>query len=227
MKNKLLTLVLVLFTLFSFSQTRTVGGKVIGFNEYPINHVKVTTSRTHNVAYTDTLGNFKIKCKKNETLIFTANGFEKIREKIKYFLEDAQVNLIYNEKNVHSFSNAIVSKHMKKDDLEYCLANHLESNTRFSNLLSVYDVIQYVYPQAKLADIDGVTQVLLTARGPNSIFAGEEALLVVDGLVVNTIEGIDPIQIKTVNILQGNDAAHWGVRGGNGAVEITLRYGPH
>lgn len=227
MKTKVLTLVLVVFTLFSFAQTRFVGGKVLSFNKYPVNHVMVKTSRSHNVAYTDSLGNFKIKCKRNESLIFLANGFEKNREKVKDFLKDAELNMIYNEKDDAAFSKIIVSKHMKQNDLEYCIANHLESNTRFSNLLSIYDVIQYVYPPAKVAEINGTKQILLNARGENSIFAGIEALLVVDGIVVNSIEGIDPIQVKKVDILQGNEASHWGVRGGNGAVEITLKYGPH
>lgn len=50
-------------------------------------------------------------------------------------------------------------------------------------------------------------------------------MLVVDGIVVQTITDIHPPIIKTIKVLVGNEAGHWGVRSGNGAIGITLKDG--
>ena len=86
-------------------------------------------------------------------------------------------------------------------------------NNNFDRMLNIYDIIQSIYPAAQFSTTGSEKKVVLESRGPNSLFSGNEALLVVDGIVTADISGISPAQVKSVKVLVGNDAADWGSRG--------------
>lgn len=226
MKNRVLSLVLVFVTFSVFSQ-KIIQGKVTAFRDAPLKNVKIQASKSKVIVYTDSLGNFKIPISKRQKLIFTADGFFDYEKKIKSSKhESLNINLIYDENSKTSFSTATNTGHIAKKILEYHLKNSLNKNNKFQNMEDVYDVIQYVYPTAKVFNVEGIDQVLLTTRGDSSLFASRHALLVVDGIITNDISGISPMDVKDVKIHMGNNAAIWGVRGSNGVVEIDLKYGP-
>lgn len=227
MKVRYLMPIFFLLINICYGQQKWIKGKVVTFKEYPLNKVKIKASKSKNIVYTDSLGNFKILCESKDYLYLKADGFFDDKIKIeKGVKEDLVVNLYYDETSKRSFKRATKSLHVTKKILDYALAYKRAQNNVLETLTSIYDIIQYQYPAAKLADVEGTTQILLNARGENSIFADIHALLVLDGRVVNDISGITPMEVKEVRILQGNEAAHWGMRGGNGVIEIDLKYGP-
>ena len=117
------------------------------------------------------------------------------------------------------------SEHLTKEALDYCIDNFMETNNNYDQMSSIYQIIQTVYMGASIEEIDGINRVVIGTRGPNSFYAANHALLVVDGIVVEDISNIHPLEVRTVKVLVGTQAGHWGVRGGNGVVEIKLKDG--
>ncbi|MBE0678816.1 MAG: TonB-dependent receptor plug domain-containing protein [Bacteroidales bacterium] len=87
------------------------------------------------------------------------------------------------------------------------------SNASYTN---IYDMIRGRVPGVN------VTGNKITIRGISSINSGTDPLFVVDGIVVNAIDNINPRDVKSITVLKGSDAAIYGTRGANGVILITL-----
>jgi TonB-dependent starch-binding outer membrane protein SusC len=59
-------------------------------------------------------------------------------------------------------------------------------------------------------------------QGPSSIYSGTEPLFVIDGMPVQTIDGISPSMVESISVLKGASASIYGTRGANGVILITL-----
>jgi TonB-dependent SusC/RagA subfamily outer membrane receptor len=62
-------------------------------------------------------------------------------------------------------------------------------------------------------------------RGPGSISASTEALIIIDG-VENTTRGLlamNPAYVQRIQVLKGASAAIYGMRSGNGVLVVTTR----
>ena len=235
MKSFALNLVffLLLGATFGIAQTHTVNGRIIAFKKYPVNKVKVSSKRAKTFVYSDSLGIYSISCNKNDQLVFNASGFQNQRIKLKG-QDSLLVNLVIIESEL-AYDEVVKGKHLSQSKLDYCLNNLIDNNNNYDKLGTIFEVIQFVYPQAKIteegpnqndnANTFGTTgrQVILDVRALKSVIASPYALLVVDGIVTSDISGISPEQVKTVKVLSAAESGHWGTRGGNGVVEITLR----
>jgi TonB-dependent starch-binding outer membrane protein SusC len=60
-------------------------------------------------------------------------------------------------------------------------------------------------------------------QGISTINASTDPLFVVDGLVVNSIDDVQPIEVLSVDILKGSAASIYGSRGSTGVILITLK----
>lgn len=59
-------------------------------------------------------------------------------------------------------------------------------------------------------------------QGPSSFTSGTEPIFVVDGMVVESVDGISPAMVESISVLKGASASIYGSRGANGAILITL-----
>lgn len=219
-----LFLMLIVISLESYSQEIKIKGVVKAFKTYPLNKVKIKGNKLKKEVYTDSLGRFEIRCLKNEKLTFSAEGFFRKEKKIKTELpHEITVNLNFDENSKQASIDAVNLSHLKKEALNYCLDNLRSNNNKYQNLIDIFEVIQYEYPQARIAEVNGTNQILLIARGEKSLNADRHALLVVEGIVTSDIGGISPYQVKNVNIIQGHETSLWGMQGSNGVVVIDLK----
>ena len=62
-------------------------------------------------------------------------------------------------------------------------------------------------------------------RGNNSIAAPSDALIVVDGVICDDINSVNPMDIQSVEVLKDGSTSIYGSRGGNGVVLITTKSG--
>ena len=204
------------------AQTTTLKGKVIAFKKYPVNNVRVEASKSKQKTLTDSQGNFTIEVKsKKDVVKFKANGFVGQTIRIRA-AKDTIINLLYID-NESSHYKVIEGELMSEERLDYCIKNLIDENNNFDRMASIFQVIQFVYSSAKVENVNGMNQIFLTSRGPNSLSSGMEALLVVDGIITEDITGISPAQVKSVEVLLGNEAAEFGSRGANGAIIIHLK----
>jgi TonB-dependent SusC/RagA subfamily outer membrane receptor len=49
-----------------------------------------------------------------------------------------------------------------------------------------------------------------------------EPLFIVDGVTVQSIDGISPTLVESISVLKGSSASIYGSRGANGVILITL-----
>jgi hypothetical protein len=59
----------------------------------------------------------------------------------------------------------------------------------------------------------------------HSFFGSSTPLFVVNGVIVQSIDNINPLEVKTIGLLKGSSAAIYGVNGSNGVICITLKDG--
>jgi TonB-dependent SusC/RagA subfamily outer membrane receptor len=56
----------------------------------------------------------------------------------------------------------------------------------------------------------------------HSFFGGSTPLFVINGVIVNSIDNVNPLEVKSIKVLKGSQAAIYGVRGSNGVISIDL-----
>ena len=65
----------------------------------------------------------------------------------------------------------------------------------------------------------------ITIQQGHSFFGSSTPLFVVNGVIVQTIDNINPVEVKSIGLLKGTSAAIYGVNGSNGVISITLKNG--
>lgn len=55
-----------------------------------------------------------------------------------------------------------------------------------------------------------------------SFFGSSTPLFVINGVIVSSIDNVNPLEVKTIRVLKGSQAAIYGVRGSNGVISIDL-----
>jgi len=65
----------------------------------------------------------------------------------------------------------------------------------------------------------------ITIQQGHSFFGSSTPLFVVNGVIVQTIDNINPVEVKSIGLLKGTAAAIYGVNGSNGVITITLKNG--
>ena len=203
-------------------QEAILTGKVITFKGYPVANATISASKSKQTTTTDSLGYYSISCRaKKDNIKVKVAGF--VGQNFRYRGEkEHAVNLIYIH-NESSYYKVIKNKIMTKENLDYCIENLLYENNNFDRMANIYQIIQFVHTTAKVETVNGTKQVFLTSRGPSSISSGQQALIVVDGIVTDDINSVSPKQVKSVEVLIGNEAAEYGVRAANGVVKINLK----
>jgi TonB-dependent SusC/RagA subfamily outer membrane receptor len=59
----------------------------------------------------------------------------------------------------------------------------------------------------------------------HSFFGSSTPLFVINGVIVNSIDDVNPREVKSIRILKGSEAAIYGINGTNGVISITLKNG--
>jgi len=59
----------------------------------------------------------------------------------------------------------------------------------------------------------------------HSFFGSSTPLFVVNGVIVSSIDNVNPKEVKSIRVLTGSEASIYGVQGSNGVLSITLKNG--
>jgi TonB-dependent SusC/RagA subfamily outer membrane receptor len=89
------------------------------------------------------------------------------------------------------------------------------SPSKYASYQNVYEMLSGTVPGVQ---VNGKSIII---RGQSTFNAGSQPLFVVDGIIVSSIDGIIPREIKSIEVLKGPDAAIYGVQGANGVISIT------
>lgn len=218
--RRLITVILfVLIASAIAGQEITLSGTVMCFNRYALRNVTVTAGRAGEAHLTDSTGRFTISMNPGERVTFEAEGFEPFTIRPRES-DTISVNLVFRggKKDVMV---AIGNGYIRKEDLTFAVDNLQQENSEFSNFSSIYDLLRGRFPGVEI--INTPSGPSIQVRGTNSLALSGEPLFIVDGIPVDDISAIEPVSIRSINVLKDASAAYYGSRGTNGVILIETR----
>lgn len=219
MKSKLPLIGLVFVIFFSSfeasSQDNPVSGIVSCFKQIPLNLVKVT-AKSGEVAYSDSLGRFSLKCAEKDELLFTASGFE--NRKVKVGKDRTIVTDLMYKDNPANFNVAVSNRHIEEDVLRKSIDEYNLRNVKdFSKYNTIYELIS-----SELYDVS-VKGTSVYNKKIRSMDANPQVIYVVDEKITSDISYINPTYVKSIEFVDDVGATMYGSKGANGVIKITLK----
>ena len=206
---------------------RTVTGQVVGDDGMPVISAAVMVAGTDNGVVTDIDGKYTIKkVKIDDVLIFNCLGY--VEQRVKF----------EGQKDI----NVVLKLDSKMIDETVVIGYGTASKSDLTGSVGVVEMDKVISPIAVSADqalqgrIAGVDIMTLGGepgggssiriRGTRSISAGNDPLIVVDGIMdaVESFSDINPDDIKNVTVLKdASSTAIYGSRGSNGVILVTTK----
>lgn len=109
-----------------------------------------------------------------------------------------------------------------KDNVNYSVSTVKVSDKEIATYSNMYDYLRGRVPGVVVGPGNSIT-----IRGINSINASTEPLILVDGVEVNDLSSINPLDVYSVDVLKDASSSIYGVRGGNGVILITTKGARH
>jgi len=221
-KTKYALPVFIIIILFSFliesnaQDLRPVVGTVTSFKKIGLNNARISAEKSGEVAITDSMGNFSIKCLNKDVLKVTASGFGD--RKLKVGNESAyKIDLLFND-NVKNFDAAVSNGHVSALVLRNAIFENESKNTKdYSNYKSIYELIA-----SEIYEVSVNGTVILNKK-IKSFDSTPEVLLVVDEKIVRDISYVSPNYVKSVEFVEDVGATMYGSMAANGVLKITLK----
>lgn len=249
----LMSCILVMVCTSLMAQQRKISGTVINpADNSPLSNISVVVKGTSRGTTTNEKGVFSINASEGETLIISAVGFQN-REIRVGKSDNITIQLLHNNNEMESV--VVTALGIKRDEkaLGYSVSKlgteeltDAMSNNWTNALTGKVAGLNLIKSGGGPA---GTNRIIL--RGENSLTGYSDALIVVDGVVINSSSGsmtgtgsssylqaespvdfgtslndINPEDIESVSFLKGPGAAAlYGARGANGAVIITTKSG--
>jgi TonB-dependent SusC/RagA subfamily outer membrane receptor len=203
----------------------TISGHVSDADHKPVTYAVILVDSIKTANITNQYGTYEINVKPNakEIGIFTdktgviskpINGRTKINFNLSVSFNQQDDNKMSpdsdEEINVGYGS-------VKKKNLTQSVSKMDEKAKRYASYRTIYELIR-----GELAGVQ-VNGTSIKVQGASSIGYSTEPLLVVDGVVTNSIDNISPQMVKSLEVLKGSSASIYGSRGANGVILINLK----
>lgn len=202
-----------------------ITGQVFDANNKPVAGASLLVDNKSADVFTDANGNYKVKVKPDATVlsVFALSSGLILNEEIKgreviNFRFDGGVaqNEAPQKMNPGSEEVNIGYGTIAKKDMSTNIATVTGKKSRYSAYQNIYDLIRGEVPNVQ---ISGDKIILKGAYDTNS---GQiDALILVDG-VEAPLSGIIPRMVKSISVLNGDDASIYGARSAHGVILITL-----
>ncbi|WP_443945006.1 SusC/RagA family TonB-linked outer membrane protein [Pedobacter sp. AW1-32] len=235
MKKLVLGLFMFLFCGLNqiMAQNKTVTGKVVGSSDgLPLPGVSVLIKGTKKATSTSADGKFAISASPNDVLQFTYIGFVTKEMTVgNQSALDVKLETDAQMLNEVTVTTALGIKRKPKE------IGYATQQVKGSDLTSSRPTNLATGLSGKVAglqinqannQIDAGDQVRVVLRGNRSFTGNNQALLVLDGVIVplSQLNAINPNDIDNVNILKGaNAAALYGSDASNGVIIVSTKRG--
>lgn len=219
--SKIILILIVQFLSFhSFSQIKTIMGKVTTLGDVPLIGAEVTVKSTNNTYYTDSTGVFKAQCDWNDKLKIKAEGFLTENVKITDKIRVVAVNLKPKANNMNKEYDIGYGK-VSEANRSSAVSGLDDNDTEFTRYKDMYELIQANFAGVQIRNGE------ILVRGASSFNSSSAALIVVDGVISDSdiLRQLRPINVKSINIIKDGSTAVYGARGANGVVLIETKKG--
>jgi TonB-dependent SusC/RagA subfamily outer membrane receptor len=205
----------------------TIAGSVVDITNQPVVNAIIMIDDQKTGSTTDAKGNYKIKVKHKagKIGIFTfgngiyeepINGRTRIDFTLNTHISLKEVNKKRpdNEEEINVGYGTVKQKNsiyqISKIDTVY---------KKYAIYNSIYDLIRGEL-MGEGVRVDPGNNILI--EGSNTLIGPTSPLIVVDGMIVGSIDYIHPQLVKSIEVLKGASASVYGSRGSNGVILITL-----
>jgi TonB-dependent starch-binding outer membrane protein SusC len=189
----------------------TISGKVVNFRSEPvsgavlyIDNIKtsVTTKSngTYKIKVSPSAMNLEVRSSEFGTSIVAING----HTTINFLLEGGNGVPKIADTTIVPVVETTGKQHKPK---------------KMNTYTSIYEMIR--------CEVSGVTVSGRTVQiqQAHSFFGSGTPLFVINGVIVQSIDNVNPMEVKSIGLLKGSSAAIYGVNGSNGVISITLKNG--
>lgn len=237
--------ILLLFCFITMStlvmaQDRTITGKIIEEAGTPLPGVTIQNKTAKGGAISDVNGNYTIKAKQGDELLFTYLGY--VNQTIKVGASDTiNVTLVSDSK---ALNEVVVIGYgtQKKANISGAVSTFKADNLDERPVGRVDQAMVGQMAGVRVQQTTGLPGkgLSIQVRGTGSISAGSEPLYVIDGFPLagatpngagnyatgNPLDNINPNDIESIQVLKdAASAAIYGSRAANGVVLITTKKG--
>lgn len=189
----------------------TINGTVTAADKSPVSGAYVFLDGKGTGVITDKLGRFKLKATSADKEILVAapgKGFalKPVETALEFVINNA----------TETFPDYVV---------KYIADNPVNGTGKLSKpkKMNTYnDIYQMIRQEVPGVMVSGKSIVV---QQPNSFFGGTTPLFVVNGVRVASIDHINPLEVKSIQLLKGSYANIYGEEGANGVISITLLSG--
>jgi TonB-dependent SusC/RagA subfamily outer membrane receptor len=203
----------------------TITGTVVNADKVPIANAIVMVDNQKTNSLTDAEGKYKVKVKPDATTIsiFTfGNGtFE---DSIK---GRTQIDFTFGTNRKQETADQKVAPGEQGVNTGYGMVKQKNLTTTISKIdatdkkyASYHSIAEMITRQNSGVKINGGTVIIQDSK---DLFGSVAALIVVDGVYMDALPDIAPINVKSVEVLKGAAAAIYGSRGYGGAVVIKTK----
>ena len=225
MKKYILALLLAVTTLVTNAQDTRVSGRVISSTDKePLIGVTVKVSGASAGAVTDLDGRYALNVGRNTTLSFSMVGFQtqevKVNGRTEIDVELVDISSDLNEVVVIGYGT------QKKADLTGAVGVVDMKEAQKTAATNIYEMLQGQVPGVSVSTTSQPgTMSHVQIRGIGS-FNTVGPLYVLDGMIVNDVNHLNPNEIESMQVLKdASAAAIYGARGANGVVIIETKKG--
>jgi TonB-dependent SusC/RagA subfamily outer membrane receptor len=197
------------------SETITITGKVMTQSGSPVSGAVfyIDNVRTTNITKSD--GSFKVKVHASVlNLEVRSSEYGSFKTPIS---DRTTINFILDGEK----SQALFPGDKQKGEVAGDSDNKPIKSKR--NKMNTYnDIYQMIRGEVSGVVVSGRS---VQIQQGHSFFGSSAPLFVVNGIIVNSIDNINPLEVKSIAVLKGSAAAIYGVQGSNGVISITLLNG--
>lgn len=203
----------------------TITGTVLDVARNPIMNAIIMIDGQKTNSLTDSKGNYKIKVKQNALKIgiFTfGNGI--IEEEIN---GRTRINLNFRTQAIQKLQDQNIAPgeegvsigygYVKKKNLTTDVSKIDGTDKKYASYATIYDMIQREVAGVR---ISGGSIIIQDSK---NLWGSIPALLIVDGVYVNSIGDIPPSTVESIEVLKGSSAAMYGSRGYGGVILIKTK----
>lgn len=220
--------VMFIFNVPALAQQRKVTGLVLDASGMPVPGVTVMVSGTPKGTTTNTDGKYTMVAEKDDILLFTCMGYNDVQERVE---NRTQINVVMTE-SAQQLEETVVIAYgtAKKSDLTGSVAVVTMEDIENTPAISLDAALQ-----GRVAGMEVISgggepgeDASILIRGTRSLSAGNDPLIVVDGIVdaVSSFSELNVQDIKSVSVLKdASSTAMYGSRGANGVILVTTKGG--
>jgi TonB-dependent SusC/RagA subfamily outer membrane receptor len=199
-----------------------ITGYVTDANMNPVSGAMILIDKNRTNVVTDSRGFYRVKVKPGAQLITvfslaggagkdSIEGRTSINIKLSRIQSKTEVKS-ETDNSINIGYGSIDSKNLTTE------VNKIDgSDHKYASYSNIYEMLNGTIPGVQ------VTGKTIVIQGVSSFNFSSDPLLVVDGFVVNSIDDIQPNQVKSIEVLKGASASIYGSRGANGVILITLK----